>query len=201
MVSFGQKVAEFYGLTAQNPANIYFAGLSSTNNPDSYEPELDRIIAGSAPDSQSRAALKKIGLTLHPEISRQRTDIETLVADILDARFNGILFVPRPIRWVNWVDNRDGHAGALNYTNLFYSLISSILRSTEYGAIFYNLEADHGREEIGAIARFLTVDLDTEALIIEPKCWPTRTHILARAIEQEAQPVYVPALSRTGSFQ
>ena len=174
--------------------------MSSTNNSDSYEHELDRIIYGSAQGSQSHPVLKKIGLTLHPGISRQRTDIETLVADILDARFDGILFVPRPVKWVDWVDGHNEHA-RISYSNNFYSLISSILRSTEYGAIFYNLEADHGMQEIRAIANFLTVDLDTESLIVETKGWPTRTHIMVKAIQQELQPVYVPALSRTGHLQ
>lgn len=198
--SFGQTVAEFYGLTAQNPAHIYFAGLSSTNNSDSYEHELDKIIQGSAQWSQNSPVLKKIGLTLHSEIGRQRPDIETLVADLLGARFDGILFVPRPVRWVDWVNGHDKHART-SYSNNFYSLISSILRSTEHGAIFYNLEADHEMQEIMAIARFLTVELDTESLIVEAKGWPTRTHILAKAVEQEPLPVYVPALSRTGHIQ
>jgi len=93
-LQIGDVVANFYG--SKKPFNIVLAGLNiNPTTSGSYEVDLDTIIAGTD--------IGKIGLTLSTHMTAQRPDVSTLLGDLMKTEVNGVLFLPRPIRWTQWV--------------------------------------------------------------------------------------------------
>ena len=170
MKTFGQEVVDFYGLDLGQAVKFYFLGLSVYPQSDNYEAELDRLMEGIREELGEESELEKIGLTLSPDIAEQRPDIATLVGDFAQFEYDGILFVPRPARWVN------GSPQGLTVFELF----GYLLPRTDLGVIAFNLDKDYSRPEIQKLGDYLASQPTYTAEIVHSPEWPSHEHILAR---------------------
>lgn len=173
--TFAGELIDFYGMgRGTKPAKVYYAGLSMHPTKESYERELDELIAGICLELDNPFAIKKIGLTLSKEIAAKRPDIETIVGDLNEMYFDGVLFLPRPAVWIreNSLRNADNTP--------FYSSLSSLIQRTNFGLIAFNLEEDHSDEQINGLAAYIHSKAKCCAEIIYSPEWLSKTHILAK---------------------
>jgi len=128
---------------------MYFAGLSISPTKDSYERELDDLVGGVSAELGTPTAIKKIGLTLSPQIAAQRPDIETIVGDLSELYFDGILFIPRPAYYARSIYMADDDL--MSETSLKGHLdrfLISLIQRTSVGLIAFDLGAEQQDYEI-----------------------------------------------------
>ena len=173
---FGEAITGFYELRhgSKEQVNLYFPGLTIDRNVDSYEHDLDRIIYDMRSELGQPPQIKKTALTLSWEIRDSRSDVGSMVADLWDTNFDGILFLPRPAKWVQWQYNLPN----LN-PDMFLSFMARLLKQSSEGIIAYNLEADHSDIEINAMQHRFRQEFD-DSLIVRSPSWDSKTHLLIR---------------------
>ena len=180
--SFARLLIDFYGLKSRAQTTIYYAGLSvRPNDNNSYEHELDGLIREMHSELDNPSALKKIGVTLSPEIAAKRPDIETIVGDLYKLHFDGILFIPRPRNYVKVPCMVDGVLGPLDQLgDYLISFLASLISRATLGLIAFNLEADFNPYATDLIQMRISSELNCYAEVVNTPNRVSKKHILVK---------------------
>lgn len=133
------KIKDFFTEEfSKEEVKIYFPGVAIEKG--GYEVELDEIINCLI----NIKNVKKTGIILFDKVREERADIDIIVGNLFEIKYNGILFIPRITKWrINEIlPNNSNSIYSNKYHSILYS-IRKLLSNIQSGGLWlYKINED-----------------------------------------------------------